>query len=96
MAQTTTALLEAALVTALGNDAGSKNPIAILKEDHDAATTSRWYVVGSPSAAENNHRAMWVKTTVSGDADAQAAEVIAAMTSVAGATDGNADPDIGP
>ena len=93
MAVTTTAALTAAINTLIGHDVGSPDPIKILQEDHDAATYSRWYVTGTPTkvAAPGEimaERSMWVKATVSGDAAAQAAEVLAALES-----DSNVDPD---
>lgn len=84
MAATTAVALQAALNTLQGHDVGSPDPIKILEEDHDAATYSRWYVSGHPSkvgatAEIMAERAMWVKTTVSGSAADQAAEVLVAM-----------------
>ena len=100
MAQTTTALLQAALNTITGHDVGSSDPVKILQETHDG-TYSRWYVTGNPSTVSSpavilSDRAMWCLTTVSGNAAAQAAEIIAAMTATAGTINGNVDPDIGP
>lgn len=93
MAQTTAAALQTAINTLSGHDVGSPNPITVLEEDHDAATYSRWYVTGTPSLVSApgeimGERTMWVKTTVAGDADAQAAEVLVALES-----DSNLDPD---
>lgn len=101
MAKTTTAALTSALNTIIGHDVGSPNPINILKEDHDSATYSRWYVEGNPSVVATSgvilgERSMWVRTTVAGNDAAQAAEIIAAMTSTAGSIDGNVDPNVGP
>ena len=105
MAKTTTALLQAAINTLSGHDVGSPDQISILKEDHDSATYSRWYVTGSPKKVSllteiQQERAMWCLTTVSGNAAAQAAEVLAALESSDPSstvtTDANVDPDIGP
>ena len=105
MAKTTTALLQAAIDTLSGHDVGSPNPITILKEAHDSATSSRWYVTGHPTKVSApgeimQERAMWCLTTVSGNAAAQAAEVLAALESTDPSstvtTDANVDPDIGP
>lgn len=96
MAQTTTAALQSALDTITGQDVGSPSPIKILQEDHDSATYSRWYCEGNGSTVAApgvilGEKAMWARTTVSGNAAAQAAEVIAAFLQ-----DGQVDPDIGP
>jgi hypothetical protein len=101
MAATTTSALQAAINTILGHDVGSPDPIKILQEDHDSATYSRWYCEGNGStvaAPETilGERAMWCRTTVAGNDAAQAAEIIAAMTSTIGSIDGNVDPDVGP
>ena len=101
MAQTTAAALTAAINTVIGHDVGSPDPINILKEDHDAATYSRWYVEGNPSVVATpgvilGERSMWVRTTVANSAADQAAEVVAAMTATIGTIDGNVDPDVGP
>ena len=93
MAVTTTADLQSALNTLTGHDAGTPNPVEILQEVHDSATYSRWYVVGHPTKVSNlaeimGERAMWCKTTISGNAAAQAAEILAAMESGS-----NIDPD---
>jgi hypothetical protein len=101
MAQTTTAALQAALNTISGHDVGSPDPVKVLKEEHDSATYSRWYVEGNPSVVSTpavilGERAMWVRTTVANSVADQAAEVIAAMTATVGTIDGNVDPDVGP
>ena len=101
MAATDTAGLTSAINTLIGHDVGSPDPIQVLEEDHDAATYSRWYVSGNPSKVASpgiilSDRAMWVRTTVAGNAAAQAAEVLAAMTATVGIIDANVDPDIGP
>ena len=105
MAATTTIALQSAINTLSGHDVGSPNPITILQEDHDSATYSRWYVTGHPTKVSApgeimQERCMWVRTTVSGNAAAQAAEVLAALESSAPSgtvtTDANVDPDIGP
>jgi len=93
MAVTTTAALQAAINTLIGHDVGSPNPITILEEVHDAADYSRWYVSGTPTkvAAPGEimgERVMWCKTTISGNAAAQAAEILVALES-----DSNVDPD---
>jgi len=93
MAQTTTAALQSAINTLSGHDVGSPNPITILEEDHDAATYSRWLVTGHPTKVSAPgeimaERTMWCKTTVSGNAAAQAAEIFVALES-----DSNLDPD---
>lgn len=102
MAVTTTSALQSAINTLSGHDVGSPNPITILEEVHDSATYSRWYVTGHPTkvsapAEIMGERAMWVKTTISGNAAAQAAEVLAALESSDPSgtvtTDGNLDPD---
>jgi hypothetical protein len=102
MAVTTTALLQAAINTLSGHDVGSPNPITILEEVHDSATYSRWYVTGHPTkvsapAEIMGERTMWCKTTISGNAAAQAAEVLAALESSDPSgtvtTDSNLDPD---
>lgn len=84
MAVTTTAALQSAINTLSGHDAGSPNPVTILKERHDAATYSRWYVTGHPTKVSAPgeimaERAMWCKTTISGNAAAQAAEILVAL-----------------
>lgn len=86
MAASTGAALETELRTDHNLDAGSASPIQILQEMHDSATYSRYYCVGRvpPYAGKS----MWVKTTVSGDAGAQADEIRAAM-----AVAGNVDSD---
>ena len=102
MAVTTTSALQSAINTLSAHDVGSPNPISILQEVHDSATYSRWYVTGTPSKAGSaaeimGERAMWCKTTVSGNAAAQAAEILVALESsdpsgtVTG--DGNLDPN---
>ena len=93
MAQLTAASLQSALDTITGQDAGTMSPVRVLEESHDSATYSRWYVSGHPSAVSDlvqifGPRALWVKTTVAGNAAAQAAEVIAAMKLAS-----NIDPD---
>ena len=93
MAVTTTAALTSAINTLIANDAGTLNPVQILEEVHDSATYSRWYIVGTPTKGGTPgeimaERAMWVKTTISGNDAAQAAEVLAALES-----DSNIDPD---
>ena len=116
MAVTTTALLQTALDENLNDQGasaenlGSNQPIKILKEEHDSSLYSRWYCVGHPTDVDDTDassrvitfapRAMWCRTTISGNAAAQAAEIIAAMTSSDPSgtvtTDANVDPDIGP
>ena len=105
MAVTTTALLQAAINTLSGHDVGSPNPLTVLEEVHDSATYSRWYVTGHPTKVSApgeimQERALWCRTTISGNAAAQAAEVLAAMESSDPSgtvtTDANVDPDIGP
>jgi len=86
MAATTAAALTTELRTDHNVDVGSPDPISILQEIHDAATYSRYYCVGN--AELYSGKAMWVKTTVSGNAGAQADEIRAAMNS-----SGNVDPD---
>jgi hypothetical protein len=102
MAKTTTAALTAAINTLIGHDVGSPDPIKITEEVHDSATYSRWFCTGSPSkvAAAGEimgERAMWCKTTVSGNAAAQAAEILVALESSDPSgtvtTDANVDPD---
>ena len=93
MAVTTTSALQAAINTLIGHDVGSPDPIKILGEVHDSADYSRWYIIGTPSkvAAPGEimaERAMWIKTTISGNVAAQAAEVLVALES-----DSNLDPD---
>ena len=93
MAVTTTAALQSALNTLTGHDAGTPDPIKILEEVHDSATYSRWYVEGHPTKVSSlteimGERAMWVKTTISGNAAAQAAEILVALESGS-----NIDPD---
>lgn len=93
MAVTTTSALQSAINTLSGHDAGSPNPITILKERHDAATYSRWYVTGHPTKVSAPgeimaERCMWVRTTISGNAAAQAAEILVALED-----DSNLDPD---
>ena len=93
MAVTTTSALQSAINTLIGHDVGSPDPIKILQEVHDALTYSRWYITGTPSkvAATDEimaERAMWIKTTISGNVAAQAAEVLAALES-----NSNLDPD---
>ena len=96
MAVTTTSALQTAINTLSGHDVGSPNPISILQEDHDAADYSRWYVTGTPSLTSATEeimaeRTMWIRTTISGNVAAQAAEILAALES-----NSNADSDIGP
>ena len=86
MAVTTAAALEAEIRTDHTVDVGSPSPISILKEMHDSATYSRYYCVGN--AEPYAGKAMWVKTTVSGNDGAQADEIRAAMN-----TSGHVDPD---
>jgi len=93
MAVTTTAALQSALNTLSGHDVGSPNPITILKERHDAEDYSRWYVTGHPTKVSAPgeimaERCMWCKTTISGDAAAQAAEILVALED-----DSNIDAD---
>ena len=89
MAATTAANLITELRTDYSVDAGSPDPIDIIAENHDAATYSRYYCVGVTDPIAG--KAMWVRTTVSGNAGAQADEIRAAMAQI-----GNVDPDIGP
>lgn len=93
MAVTTTSALQAAIDTLSGNDVGTVSPVKILQEVHDSATYSRWYVMGNSNRVANptsiyNDKGLWVKTTVSGNVAAQAAEVLGAMR-----LDSNVDPD---
>ena len=98
MAQTTTAALQAALNTITGHDVGSPNPITILEEVHDSATSSRWLCSGNCStvaapAVILAERAKWCKTTVLGNDAAQAAEIVVAMLDNTTTVNGNIDPD---
>ena len=81
-----------ALITELRTDrsidVGSPDPISILHEEHDAATYSRYYCVGNVEPYIG--KAMWVKTTIAGNAGAQADEIRAALTQ-AGAVDPDAE-----
>lgn len=86
MAATTAAALITELRTDHSLDVGSPDPISITQEMHDAATYSRYYCVGNIEPYIG--KAMWVKTTVSGNAGAQADEIRAAMN-----TAGAVDPD---
>lgn len=93
MAVTTASALQSALDTIQGHDIGTISPIRVLKEEHDAATYSRWYVVGQASTVSDlvqifGPRALWAKTTVANSVADQAAEVVAAMK-----LDSNVDPD---
>ena len=93
MAQTTTSALQSAIDSLIGHDAGTMSPVRVLQEAHDSATYSRWYVAGnySPVGATQTirgPRALWAKTTVSGNAAAQALEVLTAM-----GLNSNIDPD---
>ena len=86
MAVSTAAALMTELRTDNGIDVGSPSDITITQEVHDSATYSRYYCIGRTEPYIG--KAMWVKTTVSGNAGAQADEIRAAMTS-----SGNVDPD---
>ena len=101
MAQTTAAALQSALDTSTGHDVGSPSPLQVLKEDHDSATYSRWYCVGSGSLVSTpgvilGERAKWVRTTVANTAANQAAEIVTAFLDNTTTVNGNVDPDIGP
>ena len=93
MAQLTTAQLQSALDSLSGHDAGSPSPVKVLQENHDSATYSRWYFEGNSDLVSSpkviyGEKARWVKTSVSGIASFQAAEVLTALNS-----NSNVDPD---
>lgn len=94
MAQITSAELQAEINSANAVDAGSYGPIRVDAEHHDG-TNSFFYCTGSPNGLANT-RSMWCQTTTANVAVAQAAEVLAAMTSDTTTVNGNVDPDIGP
>ena len=101
MAKTTTAAIQSALNTITGHDVGSTNPLQILQEDHDSATYSRWYCVGSGSlvsapAVILGERAKWCRTTVANAVAVQAGEIVTAFLDNTTTVNGNVDPDIGP
>ena len=93
MAQITSADMEAALDSLIGQDAGTMRPVRVLKEEHDAVDYSRWYVEGNSNQVSDlaqvyGPRAMWVRTSVAGSAAVQAALVLQAMR-----LDSNVDPN---
>ena len=91
MAASTAAALMTELRTDDSIDVGSPDSIEITEEAHDSATYSRYYCVGKASKYQG--RSMWVRTTVSGNAGAQADEIRVAMTADTTAINHNVDPD---
>ncbi len=101
MAKTTAAALQSALDTITGHDIGSPSPLTVIHENHDSATYSRWYCVGSGSLVSTpavilGERAKWVRTTVANSAADQAAEVVTAFLDTTTGINGNVDPNVGP
>ena len=101
MAKVSAATMQAALNTITGHDVGSPDPLQILREDHDSATYSRWYVVGSGSLVSTpavilGERAKWCRTTDASSTATQAAEIVTAFLDTTTTVNGNVDPNIGP